>query len=273
VEVSLSAIILGGIFTSLPLGEYYQSRGFFEYFGNIVGVIKIGIPSVVFPFSHIDINNMNGNLWTLPAEFHSYVLMAILMASGLIFKRNIFTSVFLIYSIIMVGASVFYGMHVTSERLPAEVNIYYFAMGVLFYTWRDKIMFHYSIFIISLVLGYALMFSERAVYVYPALLVYVTIFIGLADLPQSKLLKSGDYSYGYYLYGYPISQALLTTVPAFRDNLLLFLPSAIIATGAFAFLSWHLIEKRFLRLRTRFSIESAKIAMKLHPSAFKIEDE
>jgi peptidoglycan/LPS O-acetylase OafA/YrhL len=45
--------------------------------------------------------------------------------------------------------------------------------------------------------------------------------------------------------------------------------AGVSTTVLFAFLSWHLIEKRFLRLRKRFSPASAKIATELHPEAFK----
>ena len=46
VEVTLSAIVLGAIFTVLPLQDYFSSAGFFRYFGNIFGFVEFTLPGV-----------------------------------------------------------------------------------------------------------------------------------------------------------------------------------------------------------------------------------
>ena len=88
----------------------------------------------------------------------------------------------------------------------------------------------------------------------------------MTKLPQWAFLKTGDYSYGIYLYGYPITQALIASSPTLRGNLLLLLPTAILTTCAFAFLSWHIVEKRVLYLKHYLSPPSAAITETLHPS-------
>ena len=85
-----------------------------------------------------------------------------------------------------------------------------------------------------------------------------------APFPKIKL-PSGDYSYGIYLYGYPLMQAMAATLPYARGKFFVFVPVALLLTFMFAFLPWHLIEKRFLRLRRHFSQRSANIAAELHP--------
>ncbi len=44
VEVTLSAIILGAIFTDLPLSQYYTEPMFWEYFLNIIGDVHFHLP-------------------------------------------------------------------------------------------------------------------------------------------------------------------------------------------------------------------------------------
>ena len=63
---------------------------------------------------------------------------------------------------------------------------------------------------------------------------------------------------------------LVASVPSLQNNLFGLLFSSIACTAMFAFMSWHLVEKRFLRLRKYFSPQSAKIAEVLHP-ALKVE--
>jgi peptidoglycan/LPS O-acetylase OafA/YrhL len=42
----------------------------------------------------------------------------------------------------------------------------------------------------------------------------------------------------------------------------------VLATGAFAALSWHGIEKHFLKLKRYIAPKSAKMTAVLHPTAF-----
>jgi peptidoglycan/LPS O-acetylase OafA/YrhL len=267
VEVVLSAIVLGAFFTTLPLDQYYTSPNFFAYFQNILGIVHLFLPGVSFNGSPV----VNSNLWTLPAEFYSYLITAVLIVTGFLFSRTIFTSMFSIVTFFLFFANVFFGYQLTNSILPGNVNVYYFFMGALLYMWRDRIVYSWWLFIACTVATYFLMFSQRAVYVYPILLTYITVFIGLSPIPTNRLLRSGDYSYGIYLYGFPISQTLVSSFPALQGNLPGLLFSSIFVTGVFACLSWHLVEKRFLRLRRLFSPESAKIALELHPDAPQIE--
>jgi peptidoglycan/LPS O-acetylase OafA/YrhL len=59
VEVTLSALILGALFTTLPLRSYFSDPQFFRYFGNIVGLITFHLPGV-FESNYVSV--VNGNL-------------------------------------------------------------------------------------------------------------------------------------------------------------------------------------------------------------------
>jgi peptidoglycan/LPS O-acetylase OafA/YrhL len=47
---------------------------------------------------------------------------------------------------------------------------------------------------------------------------YIVVFVGMLPLPRIYLLQTGDYSYGIYLYGFPIAQALLAVSPSLRGH-------------------------------------------------------
>ena len=70
-------------------------------------------------------------------------------------------------------------------------------------------MFHEVCFLVCAIVCYCLMMSSKMVFVYPLLLTYMTVFIGLFPFPKFSLLKSGDYSYGIYLYSFSGSRSLL----------------------------------------------------------------
>lgn len=266
VEVGLSAIVIGAVFTTLPLSEYFTSRGFFVYFGNILGIVQMFLPGVTFGSNNV----VNANLWTLPSEFYSYLILAVLIVTGIAFNRIILTTLFAVSTAVLLIANWFFDFNAEPYILVGNINVYYFFAGAMFYHWRAHIPYSYWLFIPSIVISYVLLFSTHAVYVIPLFLTYITVFVGLTDFPKYRLLESGDYSYGIYLYGFPISEALVSTFPVLRANFFGLVPAAIISTSLFAFLSWHLVEKRFLRLRKYFSARSAKIAEELHPNALAV---
>jgi peptidoglycan/LPS O-acetylase OafA/YrhL len=266
VEVALSAVVIGALFTSLPLREYFMSRGFFIYFGNILGIVQMHLPGVTFGDNDV----VNANLWTLPSEFHCYLILAILIVTGIAFNRMILTTLFAASTVALLVANVFFDFNTEPYILTGNINVYYFFAGAMFFHWRDRIPYSRWLLVPSTVIAYALLFTTHAVYIIPPLVTYVTVYIGLTSFQTNRLLQSGDYSYGIYLYGYPISEALVATFPVLRGNFFGLTASAIICTGLFAFLSWHLVEKRFLRLRKYFSTKSAKIAEELHPEAHSV---
>lgn len=57
--------------------------------------------------------------------------------------------------------------------------------------------------------------------------------------------RYGDISYGVYIYHFPVIQALIVA-GLFKSNLLFGVLGAIVTVFLMAFLSWHLVEKRFL---------------------------
>jgi peptidoglycan/LPS O-acetylase OafA/YrhL len=87
------------------------------------------------------------------------------------------------------------------------------------------------------------------------LLFYLTYHPGIR---LSNFAKHGDFSYGVYLYGWPV-QALIMYY--FKDHLnpfLLFITSLPVAI-LFAFCSWHLVESPFLKLKKKKTL-SPKVA-------------
>ena len=129
-----------------------------------------------------------------------------------------------------------------------------FFCGALIFQWRQYIPLNKWIFIASLAAVYLITISPTQVhevlqYAELLFLAYVTVYIGFIPFPQIRLLQGGDYSYGIYLYGFPIAQTLVATLSPLRGHPLFLLVTGIPATFAFAALSWHFFEKPALRLK------------------------
>jgi peptidoglycan/LPS O-acetylase OafA/YrhL len=83
-------------------------------------------------------------------------------------------------------------------------------------------------------------------------LTYLMAFIGVSRIPKIPVLHRGDYSYGIYLYGFPIQQMAFALLPGDKSPMNNFVASFPFIIG-FAMFSWHCIEKPILKLRSNFS--------------------
>jgi peptidoglycan/LPS O-acetylase OafA/YrhL len=246
VEVALSAIVLGSIFTSLPLAAYFNDPKVFRYFGNIVGLISFSLPGV-FLNNRLDV--VNYNLWTLPAEFDCYAITGLLMVSGLFYRRFALTCLLILCTIVFIYMNITSNFAVTSGAYDILTITYYFFVGSLFYQWRELIPFGSGFLVLATVASYILLLSVHTIFLAPIFLTYVTVGIGMIKFPRLPLIATGDYSYGLYLYGFPISQAIVATFPLLAKHKIPFIVIAYSVSFLFAAFSWHMIEKHALSLR------------------------
>ncbi|MBI1891545.1 MAG: acyltransferase [Burkholderiales bacterium] len=248
VEVTLSALLLGPMVTSLPLADYFSGREFWEYFGNIVSIIRYTLPGVFTdnPVPHI----VNVSLWTLRPEFYCYVMMAFFMFSGLVYKRLWYTLAFAGATAALTILNIADGFGAPTSTFPWHVILYYFFVGIFFFHWKEYVPIHFSVFVAAAALSYFMLPVRGLSYVVALPLTYCIVYLGMLKVPRLPLLQNGDYSYGIYLFHFPIQQALVYFFPVLREWWLL-LPVAAPLTVLFAAGSWHWIEKPSLGLKKR----------------------
>jgi peptidoglycan/LPS O-acetylase OafA/YrhL len=270
-EVTLCALVIGPLYTTLPSRAYFSDPQFWRYFGNIIGWITFLLPGV---FETSEQSVVNGNLWTLPSEFNCYFLTAILMVTGVIYSRVIFTSALLIVTIALIVMNISGDFGVTNFSYNEFTITYYFFVGMAFFCWRDKLPASWLLFSIASIAGYALLYSRHTIFLAPVFVVYSTVFLGVRGIPEITWLKTRDYSYGLYLYGFPISQAVIASFAFVRGSWwAAFISLAV--TILFAGLSWRYIEKPTLSLKNKLpkrffptlSVqEKAALELRYHPS-------
>jgi peptidoglycan/LPS O-acetylase OafA/YrhL len=246
VEVTLSALILGPLLTVLPLRLYFTDPLFFAYFGNIIGHVQFFLPGLFATAPMAGVVNLN--LWTLTPEYCCYGFMLFLMASSALFDRQKMTIIAgIVLGILGVGNSLF-DLAETDTMYGAPVLLMSFTMGIVAYQWRERIPVHGGVFAAAAVALYGA-WSFRGTAVLGLIpLTYCMAYLGVQPLTRSKLLPQGDYSYGIYLYGFPIQQALVFLFPALKIWWALFSVAALVAL-AIAMASWHFVERPALSLK------------------------
>lgn len=245
VETTLSAVMIGSVFTELPLAQYVADPTFHAYFLNMVGDIHYELPGV---FLHNPLPDVvNAQLWTVPYELWCYVILALLAVTTICFNRVAYL-VFLV--IVQVGLASYdvYRWEEVPIQLRPHLLVFCFLAGVGFYLWRDKVPFNRTACLVALLLCAAGMATGRGDALAPVPAAYVACYLGLMNPRRSWIVSSGDYSYGLYLYGFVIQQCVAAFGPPVQHWYLNILISLPLAFGV-AVASWHFVEKHALGLR------------------------
>lgn len=250
-EVTISAVLLGGAVTTLPLRDYYTDPAFVRYFGSLTGAIQQWLPGVFAdnPFENV----VNSSLWTIPPELLCYCYVASVIAAGLLGMKRLLSALIVAAALAAIAADVAgFGTRGIGMSVRMHTLILAFALGNLLYLWRHAVPHGRGCFLVCLVLGIGLVARPGMAALSLPFLVYVTAYLGTLKLPRIPLLDRGDYSYGIYLYAMPVQQSFAFFFPRLREwywNILFALP----VTVAIAMLSWTCIELQALRLRRRSS--------------------
>ncbi|TBW32114.1 acyltransferase [Siculibacillus lacustris] len=233
-EIFLCALVLGVSFTKLPLYEYFVSREFIVYFGNIVGWIHFTLPGV------FEGKVINLQLWTIPYELECYAAIAVISMLGL-FRRRSFNLV--LVSVLTVGISYLtWDPMAPQNNLNGRALVLAFLFGVVIYQYRDKLAFSPSLAVVATILSVVLLSRANYTILAGAPIAYLTVYIGLQQFPP---IRFGDLSYGVYLFHYPI----LRTVNEITGNgigIIAGFAIVLVLSAGCALISWNLIERPLL---------------------------
>jgi len=168
----------------------------------------------------------NGPLWTIRYELAAYVLAAVAFFVGL--AKRLWTTVLMLVAVagIYVAAPLFFDV----SDLPASI-VPLFRLSV--------------IAVLFAVFGAGFLGELLAT----LLLTGIMLRLGLSRRQYKPLLKLPDYSYGIYIWHYPIIQAVLFLIPGLGPFGVMLISTPLFIL--FAGLSWHAIEKPALKLKSR----------------------
>ncbi len=246
VEVVLSAIFLGSLFSTLAFAEYITHPQFLSYFKNVLGLIHYRLPGV---FQDHPDELVNVQLWTIPYELECYLLLLFVWALG-VFRWPWLLAVFMV-----VGASLLIPYYYLTDNFDpiahhpgrALVMGSFFA-GVLIFKLRDRLPLSGSWAAVAFIVSWFALYTNGTELLAPLPIAYFTVYLGTRNPTLGALSILADYSYGVYLYGYPVQQTVYELMPWAREPLGNFLVSSVAAIILAAF-SWHVIESPLMRQR------------------------
>lgn len=246
VEVMLSAIIFGPMLSTMDLASYFSAPEFRLYFLNIIGDIHYLLPGV---FTNNPLPaTVNGQLWTVPFELECYVALGALIAVGITSKRKVLLGVIIFGQCLWAWEAYKRGNAGELAPVNGPVLVLSFLSGFLFFLYRDLIILSKSLFILATTACVGLLLLQHGAFLVAIPATYITVYLGLLNPPKIKYLLAGDYSYGLYLYGYPIQQAF-ASMGSWAHHWYLNLAVSLSAAFVIAYMSWNYIEKPTLALR------------------------
>jgi peptidoglycan/LPS O-acetylase OafA/YrhL len=258
VAVVVTIIVTGLFFTTLPFLQFLVHQNTLSYLNNILLYNPVfTLPGGVFATNAYP-NAVNGSIWTLAYEFTMYIAVALIGVFKLYKKISPIGMWLIIFAILLamtlIGRQYFALMVFNLDISQLFAFALMFFSGIVMYKEADRIKLQPIWGVVSIVgfIGLGLLFPTFLPFFASVLLAY-----GLFALGQltwfSEVGRFGDFSYGIYIYSFPIQQAI-ATMTGTHSPLKMFALSLVLSFVA-AFLSWHLVESKALKLKDKINLK------------------
>jgi peptidoglycan/LPS O-acetylase OafA/YrhL len=256
----VTVFIVGPLFTTLPLREYFSSAltwANLDNFSTIVMKTGWALPGV---FEHnrfpVDISSP---LWTLPLQVRCYLIVLAAGMFGLLSSPRgaVIAAALGIAAFVL---RVHLPPHLTPHSLPlVQIGLRdfsetpggysfwpepFFMLGVLLYGLRERIDIH-GLMALALTMVF-LVFRDTAGAqpLFYLAFVYGVLWVGTTPLLR-RFVPRHDYSYGIYLYGFMVQQCVANIAPQLSHVTAVLIAAPFIVL--IAALSWHCVERPVLR--------------------------
>jgi peptidoglycan/LPS O-acetylase OafA/YrhL len=218
----VSIFILGGLGTIDASHKFGQWKYYFQHIGyvrTILEFLTLEAPKSVHSFSTNPLRNqVNEPLWTIQYEFTCYLLVPLLGIISMLKRKWLSLAFFLISYIILILQTINFITIPDNEQnwvflYPSELPLLlaFFFAGSCFYFFRNNIRRSKLLILLAII---SIIFASRWVpginMVLPLAGTYLIFYFAYHPRIQlNNFAKRGDFSYGLYLYGWPVQQLIV----------------------------------------------------------------
>ena len=240
VTTALQGNDVGGLFTGPHSVQHYvidNSLLKMQFYDVAASPIEVPYPGV-----------WNGSLWTLFWEALAYAALLALGLSRLV-RPSVVAAIFAGFWALNIAIA--FDLVPTNFYIRTGARLgFMFITGMTIYIFRHRISSRWWMVAIASALVVGSWFLDDYRLLAAPALGYLVIWCGGAIKNQLLQLKNRDVSYGIYIYGFPVQQALIMAGLA-TWNPILFGFVALIVTVPLAIASWVLVERPMLKLKRR----------------------
>jgi peptidoglycan/LPS O-acetylase OafA/YrhL len=261
-----TAFVVGPLVSALPLGRYLAHPDAWRYALQNSVTWPLG---VCWWLPGVFLQNpggpaVNGALWSLPWELTMYVLL-FMLGLWLLRERGprSTTELKFVVCVVAIATALGHGLNEAFGLTHRFELVQGLRLTALFFTAGALCLFRGRIPLSMGLLGSAIAALVLALVtgrgwhgLYPLALAYLVVWLALVPAGLIRLYnRLGDYSYGFYLWQFPIQQWIVLRNPD-ASPLELMLTAAPV-TLVLAVLSWHFVEAPSLALKRRIAVAAA----------------
>jgi peptidoglycan/LPS O-acetylase OafA/YrhL len=262
VATGLTAWALGPFASTLAPGDYFTRPQTWLYplRNGLLYPVTYALPGV---FEHNPYPGaVNGSLWTLRLEFTFYLVIPLLAWAGLLHRGGLSVlaaaAAGAYLAILAVGPA-----HAPAVALIAARNFYLFSAGAALFAWRDHPALRSPalLAVAGVVFIAALPFKPATPFLSPVVLPWLVVGLALKPIRGvSAAARFGDFSYGVYIYAFPVQQAWMAFAGPERLGVWSFLALSLASILPLAAASWWLVERPALGLKAAVRIRLAGLS-------------
>lgn len=247
-STAFCVFVLGPIASEDAVGTYFTNPRTWRFLLHTIALDPQGELPGVF-LSNVYPAAVNGSLWTIPVEVWCYAALGIAAFVGLLRSR-------LAFCLVVVAAAICFRVFESSARVLIPFGAAYttpyligtFFFGAICFLFRAVLPVSLPVAGIVALFAGAAFITSGSLYGYYGGIGYLTLCLAYNPKLQVRwFLRLGDYSYGIYVFAFPVQQFIVWWLGI--SNPITLFALAMPATLLLAMISWHLVERRALALK------------------------
>ena len=238
-------------FSQLSVPEYYSNIGFWKYlFWNTLTLNFIcpGLPGV------FNGNAINGALWTIKVEIGFYIILPLIIfimdKLTSLKKKNIFLVIIYILSVLW---NFLLDRFASKLGIPSQLSyqlpgfMSFFVSGISYIYNKETFKKYEKLLIVPAIIVFILHYFTKTEFLLPFVLTVIIMFLGTRLLFLSEVGHPFDFSYGMYLFHFPLIN-IFTYLVFFEQSPIFSILIIIATTLAMAFIAEKYIQKNINKL-------------------------
>lgn len=259
VALGLTVVVVGMFFSTLDFGAFLADKLTWKYWLRNATLLTHIVYVLPGAFADVPFKNaVNGSLWTMPEEVKMYLTLAALWVMARLARVD--PARWVAVACVSLAVAGVAASIILFLRNVAMVDVTLVGLGAMFFAGaalkvlQNRIVVSHAAVVGLFIALLVLAMLERTAFgiLYRLAMPYLVLYLALVPAGCIRRFNAlGDYSYGMYIYAFPVQQALAHLwrgIGPFEMMASSFFITLLLATA-----SWHLIEERSLALKNRWS--------------------